>query len=157
MDSSSFTEEILLDNNAKKRAFHIRRDIMKIPRKKLTDKITLDDIYSGYCDLPTSLINLLNYIIIGPRSRYADSEKKSRLVQSIASDIVYAVNNGNLNPAKHLQLGIVLKNCCSQRKTLDIVNHLGHCVSYNVAEELETELTCTASNGNIIPAEFKLV
>lgn len=70
--------------------------------------------------------------------------------------VVFCGTDYEIKPAKHLQLWIALKNLCS-KKVVNILNHLGHCVSYNVALELETELTYIASKGNLlIPPEFKL-
>ena len=37
-------------------------------------------------------------------------------------------------------IGFVFKSMTSSRKIVDILNRLGHSVSYNITEELETEL-----------------
>ncbi|GFU15708.1 uncharacterized protein TNCV_1269231 [Trichonephila clavipes] len=36
---------------------------------------------------------------------------------------------------------MTLKSLTSSRKVIDIINHYGHCISYNAIEELETEAT----------------
>lgn len=128
----------------------LRQQILNLPKKTLSNKIVLKDIYEGDCELPSLLLYVLTLLIGGREQRYSHSEKKMRLIESIASDIVYAATHGEVRPAKHLQLGIVLKSLSSSRQILDIINHLGHCVSYTVAEELETELTYSASESNLI-------
>ncbi len=156
-DLSNFTEQKLLENNKQEHAFQIRKEILRIPQKKLIDNVKLEDILIGDADLPKELIKFMNNIVIGPKKSVEISDKKERTIRSISSDIVYAVSDGRVKPAKHLQLGLALKNLCGSKKVVSIINHLGHCVSYNVAIELETELTYTVSKENIlIPAEFNL-
>lgn len=58
--------------------------------------------------------------------------------------IIFAVNNGIVKPAKHLQLGVALKSITGERKLNDILNRFGYTVSYNVVEDLETKLTYSA-------------
>ena len=53
--------------------------------------------------------------------------------------MIFGVTNGQVKPAKHLNLGILLKSMTSSRKILDIMNRIGHSCSYNVIEEIETE------------------
>ena len=76
-----------------------------------------------------------------PAKHQVQSEAKRRRVDSISQDIVFAAANGLVKPAKHLQMGIAMKSLTGSRKILEILNRLGHSVSYHVGEELETELT----------------
>ena len=46
-----------------------------------------------------------------------------------------------MKPSKHLKLGIPLKGLTGSKHALTVLNRYGHCVNYNCAEELETELT----------------
>ena len=44
-----------------------------------------------------------------------------------------------------MQLGMTIKSLTCSRKVVDLLNRLGHCVSYSTIEELETELTFEAT------------
>lgn len=99
-DMSTFTGQKLFENSEEEFAFQIRREILRLPQKKLIDNIKLDDILSEDADLPAHLIKFMNNLIIGPYKRWENSEKK--MIRSISSDIVYAVSNARVKPAKHL-------------------------------------------------------
>ena len=56
-----------------------------------------------------------------------------------------------------MQVGIAIKSLTGSRKILEILNRLGHSVSYHVAEELETELTfATEIDNRVTPSGMKL-
>lgn len=49
---------------------------------------------------------------------------------------------------------MTLESITSSRKVIDLINKFGHCCSYNVIEELETEATFSACNTvNISPED----
>ena len=48
-------------------------------------------------------------------------------------------------PHKHLKLALALKGLTGSKKTIDVLNCHGHCVSYSTTEELETKLTYEAT------------
>ena len=57
----------------------------------------------------------------------------------------------------NLMTGIAFKSLTGSRKIVDILNRLGHSVSYNTAEELETELTfASLENDRTTPAGMSL-
>ena len=68
-------------------------------------------------------------------------KKKERRILSLAADAIFCVTNGKSMPSKHVQLGLVIKSGTGSRKTLEILNRMGHCASYHAIEGLETELT----------------
>ena len=45
---------------------------------------------------------------------------------------------------------MIMKSLTGSRKVIEILNRLGHCVSYNLVEEIETELTYTANEKDIL-------
>ncbi|CAD6203987.1 GSCOCG00012671001-RA-CDS, partial [Cotesia congregata] len=63
----------------------------------------------------------------------------------IAADLVYNVSKGKMKTNKHITLGMTLKSLISSRKIVEIINRYGHCCSYHVVEELETEATFSSS------------
>lgn len=141
-------------------AFVLRSEILKASRKPLPSKLTMKDITDGEIESPELLVFFLKCLISGPtlkKTRTFTEKKKNRL-SSIASDVVYSVMGGRFRPAKHMELGLVVKTIAGSRKLLEILNRLGHCVSYNVVEELETELTFTASESSrLLPDGLKPV
>ena len=86
------------------------------------------------------------------------SERVERYIKSSADDAIFATTRGKLKPAKHLEIGLGIKSMTGSRKTLDILNHFGHSISYHVAESLETSLATTIANQNrATPDGIKLV
>ena len=80
--------------------------------------------------------------------RFQESLECERLVSSFAQDMIYGITRGRVKTSKHLTLGMALKSLTSSKKIIEIINRAGHCCSYTVVEELETELAffCTDSN-----------
>lgn len=57
-----------------------------------------------------------------------------------------------------MTLELALKSLPSSRKVIDILNKYGHCYSYNVIEELETEMTYGATEWSpVCPTGIALV
>lgn len=133
----------------------IRREIINADKTKLPEDITVQDLIRGECDsVPPLLSYLLQCIICGDSKGVSQSrhelKKSSRDLKmfSLGQDIIYAATNGNIKTSKHVTLGMALKSLSSSRKIIDLVNKYGHCCSYNVIEELETELTFTSTQQN---------
>lgn len=133
----------------------IRQEILNMDKKKLPEDITVQDLIRGECDtIPQLLSYLLECIICGDNKSISknrhDLKKSTRELKmfSLGQDIIYAVTNGNIKTSKHVTLGIALKSLSSSRKIVDLINKYGHCCSYNVIEELETELTFSTTQQN---------
>ena len=63
-----------------------------------------------------------------------DSDK----VQSIAQDIVSAASNGKKRMPKNVGLGVSLKNSLRSKEYITHLNQLGHSVSYDDIQRIET-------------------
>lgn len=63
----------------------------------------------------------------------------------MAKDLIFNVTSGKIKTKKHLTLAMTLKSLTSSRKVVEIINRYGHCCSYHVAKELETETTYASS------------
>ena len=120
-------------------AIILRQDIFSIKKRELPDAINAAEIAHGECTIPDSILIFYETLMSGGSSRRSLSEKCKRLTSSFAQDVISGVTPGQVKPAKHLQLGIVLKSLTTSRKILDIMNRFGHSCSYNVIEEIETE------------------
>ncbi len=59
-------------------------------------------------------------------------------MDSYSSDLIHGVTKGKVITAKHFLLGLGLHNITGQKKPVQIINRLGHCIEYNVACEIET-------------------
>ena len=56
---------------------------------------------------------------------------------------------GLKNSQKHLMLGIALKKLTRSQKVVEIMNRLGHCISYHTIEEIETEEMFESTKNNL--------
>ncbi|KAH9630061.1 hypothetical protein HF086_008031 [Spodoptera exigua] len=91
-------------------------------------------------------------VIQGPNISDENSDKLKVKITSICSDIIYAVTRGTCKPAKSLTLGLAMKSLTNSRQVITILNRYGHTIGYNLAEELETEMTYTSIQDNkVIP------
>jgi len=124
----------------------LRREILNIKKENLPENVSTEDLIKGECSLPDKLINFITHLVGGPDIRRRNSDETRRKVESLASDLVYAVTNGRGKPSKQITLGITLKSLTSSRKVIDILNRYNQCTSYNVIEELEIELTYSSIN-----------
>ena len=88
-----------------------------------------EDINENKVDeiVPESLLHLLQSIC-------GDSRK----VKSIAQDIVSAASNGKKRMPKHVGLGISLKNSLRSKEYITKLNNLGHSISYDDVQRIET-------------------
>lgn len=77
----------------------------------------------------------------------------NRISKSYAEDLIYATSHGKIKPSKHISLGMALKGLTNSKKIINILNKYGHCCSYTVLEEIETEATFASSNRNDICPE----
>ena len=79
-----------------------------------------------------------------PDIMFNNTISKTCRIEPICQDIIYAATAGQKKPRKHLQLGMKFYG-------IQILNRLGHYVSYNLVEETETELTYAANEKDILP------
>lgn len=131
-------------------AFLIREEIFDINKNQFPAKLDIKDLLKGECSIPKILTNFYDTVLSGCSRRRSRSDKCQRTVKSLSQDLVYGVWNGKIKTQKHVCLGLALKSLTSSRKIVDIVNRYGHCVSYNVIEELETELTYSCGAREVI-------
>ncbi|CAH0563075.1 unnamed protein product [Brassicogethes aeneus] len=129
-----------------KAAIILRNNILNIEKKTLPTKLNVQDVIAGECSIPPELNNFVLTMIGGTRSRRRKNKDCQRKVQSIGYDIINAVSTGRIKTSKHLTLGMAMKSLTSSRKVVDILNKYGHCSSYNVIEEIETELTFSSTD-----------
>lgn len=126
-------------------AFFIRQKVLSMPKRTLPkNNVTLQDVLNGECDIPGELRLLIGYLIKGPNG--SDTPSKENRILSICSSIIFSLSNGSIKPALCLDLGLVTKSITGSRKMLNILNRMGHSISYTVTEEIETELAYGCSS-----------
>lgn len=105
--------------------------------------------------MPNILTDFYTTLLSGTRTQSKQSGIRNRLVQSFSEDVIYAISNGRIKTAKHVTLAIAVKSLTSSRRLVDIFNRLGHCCSFTVIEELETEATfCSNEETQICPDDI---
>lgn len=126
-------------------ALILRQKIFDIERQALPEEIKTADLLKGECNIPETLKDFYLTILAGSHSKRRKSFDSFRLSNSLAADLVYNVSRGKLKTNKRITLGMTLKSLTSSRKIVEIINRYGHCCSYHVVEELETEATFLSS------------
>ena len=87
--------------------------------------------------------------------------RKPRICQSFAQDIVYAVTNGKVKTPKSILLPTMIKSLTNNSELINVLNRLGHIVSYSTLLESQTEnafriLDHQLRSGCIISKSIKL-
>ena len=70
------------------------------------------------------------------------------LIKSFSQDIVYAVTNGKIKPPEQVLLSYGVKTLTGNVELIQILNRLGHGVSYSQLEENDTALYMLRENGS---------
>ncbi|CAG4994332.1 unnamed protein product [Parnassius apollo] len=139
-------------------AYELRNCITSLESTKLPDNLTPKDVILGECNIPEQLFNFVCDLVQGPDTRRKNSGDDLVKIKSVCSDLIYIVSKGRVKPSKHLTLGLSMKSMTSSRKVLTILNRYGHTIGYNLAEEIETEMTYSSQNENsTIPAGISRV
>ena len=129
-------------------AYILRKEILQIKPTKLPEKLTVRDVIKGEAEIPHNLRKFYEILITNDGMREKKeplSDNKKRRVQSLSYDAIYAVTNGETKTSKHILLGMLIYFLTRSRMVLQILNRFGACVSYEVAEECETEIVYSAT------------
>ncbi|XP_077276997.1 uncharacterized protein LOC143905452 [Temnothorax americanus] len=157
MDISTLASEAVKleekkDTRFQEVAYDLRHCVKSMPSRKLPSRLTVDDVMNGECEIPEQLYEFMRHLIVGPDISSDDSNQTTVKIKSLCSDIIYMITKGRVKPDKNLNLGLALKSLTNSRQVLTILNRYGHTIGYNLAEELETEMTYTAVEQNkVIP------
>ena len=66
------------------------------------------------------------------------TEKLTRFINSFASDFVSSIGGGKITTAKHFLVALGLHNLTGQKKVVQILHKLGHCMNYDLTCGIET-------------------
>ena len=61
------------------------------------------------------------------------------------ANAIFVLTSDLQKMSKRMQLGMTIKSLIGSRNVVDVLNGLGHCLSYITTEKLETELTFGAT------------
>ena len=83
-----------------------------------------------------SLIQFLECLVKSPGRETKENVK--RIVSSFASDFIKRISGKKITTAKHLALALGLHNMTGQKKVIQILKQLGHCISNDLTCEIKT-------------------
>ena len=119
-------------------AQHLRGDILSFANTtpELSWPIHLKDLTSSAREPPPSVDAFLRNLLT--TKEHSGSDTANRLIKSYSADLVHGVTKGKFITSKHFLLGLGLHNITGQKKPIQITNHLGHCIDYDLVCEVET-------------------
>ena len=100
----------------------------------------LSDIVKVEVEIPKLINIFFQNLIAGPDSRRWKESRKAIRTQPLCEDVIFRPTSEQTKPKKHLMFEMTMKNLTGSRKVIEILNKLGHCVSYHIVEETETEM-----------------
>lgn len=132
-------------------ALLLQNDIVKFANStaELKWPIDLDELNSEARQIPQSIVSFLSCLL--KSKDHPNRSTVNRLIESYSSDLIFGVTRGKFVTAKHFLLGLGLHNLTGQKKPIEVLSHLGHCIDYNLICEIETaqakksQLMATAS------------
>ena len=99
-----------------------------------------EELDENYVPVPHELLDFLHTLLGGIKKDETVSYKQEIISYSVAQDIIYSVTNGKIKPAKHILLAWAVKALTGNIELINILNHLGYCVSRPKLEEIITAL-----------------
>lgn len=86
--------------------------------------------------------------------------EEERQILSIAQDIIHCNTKGRVKLPKHTSLAICVHHLTSSKRLIELLNRMGHCVSYDEMRAVNTSiaeevLTQVEAFGTVIPTNIK--
>lgn len=155
LDGRSFHEDDIVKEAARLIRADILRNVNEI--KETNWPPTHEELSSITRQPPESILTFLNILF---KNDSRNSPNIDRQIQSYAYDLVHGVTRGNVIQKKHYLLALGFHHFTGSRLIVDILNKLGHCMSYNNTCDIETaqaELAIKVSQEktNILPLQPK--
>ena len=108
-------------------AMKMRQDILQLESIPLEESLSVNSIMAGEAQVPDSVNEFFTTLYTGSSSNIGISKKKQRLVDSTATDVLFATTGGKVLPRKHLSLGLTLKSMTGSKTVTNLINRFGHC------------------------------
>lgn len=90
--------------------------------------------------IPEDLHHFFTILLTGDPTNMTPSARVCRLSYSMSQDIVYTVTCGRQKTPKHVLLSYGIKTLTGNVELIQMINRLGHSVSYHQLEENDTAL-----------------
>ena len=135
LDSTSRVKDC--DKLIQNSALEIRADVKKCKSEHQWPPQP-DKLKNEYIPLPKSLTNFLKVLLTGNTYDSMPTSHIQRLIQSFGQDYIYAISRGTQKPAKHILLPWAVKSLTGNVELIKFVNRLGHGISYDQLEEMDT-------------------
>ena len=95
-----------------------------------------EDLQTNKFKIPETLNELLSSIF---NEFENENSRKSRIIYSLAQDIIYSVRNGKVKTPKSILLPTMVKTLTNNTEIISSLNRLGHGVSYSTLMESQTK------------------
>lgn len=100
--NESILKDIQRDSEFKEFAYDLRKEVTSCARTKLPDKLSVEDVMHGECEIPTALYEFMSHLIQRPNWRRKHNDNDNEKVKSLCYDIIYAITRGRVRPSKQL-------------------------------------------------------
>ena len=101
---------------------------------------TIEELTSEKRLPPASVTLFLTTLLKSTKHSTVRSKNITRLIDSYSADMIHGVTRGEVLTAKHFLIALGLHNMTGQKKVVEVVSKLGHCISYTRTCEIETAL-----------------
>ena len=129
-------------------AIIVRNEVIQLKQDSLSWPPKVSELNPDNVQLPNLFQHFLNYLLHG-------SSNSNVKTSSLGQDIIHNVRNGRFITSKHLLLPFAIKSMTGNVELINIVNRLGHGVSYSKFLEVDTAYAIQkiAATSGLIPDE----
>ena len=120
-------------------ALHLRSQIMKLPKTRMPDPATVQNLKESAPAIPEQLDLFFRSLLGGATSTHTCKEAVDRKVLSMSSDAIFNVTRGTVKPWKQTAMGLGLASLTGSKLTLQVLNRAGHSINYAQTKSIETE------------------
>ena len=99
---------------------------------------TVESLVSRERQYPELLQLFFKELLSFKGSHHVTAERVDRLTDSFCQDVIHAVSKGKFLTLKHASLGLGLHSMTGQKLPITILARLGHCITYDAINEIET-------------------
>ena len=137
-------------------ALHLRSLVMQLPKSRTPQSATVQNLKDCSPQIPEQLQVFFQFLL-GGTSEQNNKEVLDRKVNALASDVIFNVSRATVKPWKHIAIGLGFSSLTGSKLAIQILNRMGHCISYIDAKGLETEFAYSVQvKGSDTPDEIQI-
>ena len=131
----------------------MHKDILNLENPVLKKPLSVKNILKGEVKIPDLVKNFYKALYTGEdEAKTTVSSRKSRFVESSASDTIYSCSGREVLPGKHLSLGFEVKALTGSKTFVTLMNRYGHFASSEPIRRIYTSLEATINDKeNVVP------